>query len=103
MAKLTDTHKAALKRFRDQRKERGEDPAEYARQFRRERLAIEAALKNGPATVPDIAMAAGLSGKKVLWHLTGMRKYGLAREVGQEGDYPRYELVAVGKDTHVTN
>lgn len=99
MAKLTDDHKAALRRFRDQRRERGEDPAEYAKQFRRERLAIEAALKNGAATVPDIAMATGLSGKQVLWHLTGMRKYGLAREAGQTGEHPRYELVAAGKET----
>lgn len=103
MAKLTDDHKAALKRFRDQRKERGVDPAEYAKQFRRERLAIEAALKNGPATVPVIASATGLSGKQVLWHLAGMRKYGLAREVGQDGDYPRYELVVADKDTHGKN
>ncbi|MGC8991864.1 MAG: winged helix-turn-helix domain-containing protein [Verrucomicrobiia bacterium] len=103
MAKLTDNHKAALKRFRDQRKEQGEDPAEYAKQFRRERLAIESALKNGPATVPAIASATGLPGKQVLWHLAGMRKYGLAREVDQDGDYPRYELIAPGKETQGKN
>lgn len=94
MATITDIHKAALKQFREQRKHRGEDPGKAAARFRQQRKAVESALKTGPATVPQLAQAAGLPTHEVLWHLAGMRKYGAAREVDQQGDYPRYELTS---------
>jgi hypothetical protein len=93
MATLTDTHMAALKRFREQRKQSGDDPGKYAARFRQQRKAVEAALKHGPATVPQLAQATGRPAHEVLWHLAGMRKYGVAQETTQEGDYPRYESV----------
>jgi aryl-alcohol dehydrogenase-like predicted oxidoreductase len=93
MATITDTHKAALKRFREQRKQAGEDPAQAAVRFRQQRKAVASALKNGPGTVPQLAEATGLPAHEVLWHLAGMRKYGAAQEIGQDGDYPRYARV----------
>lgn len=93
MATLTDTHRAALKRFREQRKREGEDPAKAAARFRQQRKTVKTALESGPATVPELAQATGLAAHEVLWHLAGMRKYGAAQETGQDGDYPRYELV----------
>ena len=93
MATITDTHKAALKRFREQRKQAGEDPAQAAVRFRQQRKAVASALKNGPGTVPQLAEANGLPAHEVLWHLAGMRKYGAAQEIGQDGDHPRYERV----------
>ena len=94
MAALTDVHKAALKHFRELRKQKGDDPGRAAAHFRQQRKAVESALKTGPATVPQLAQATGLPAHEVLWHLAGMRKYGAAREAAQEGDYPRYERVA---------
>ncbi|MBN2508376.1 MAG: hypothetical protein JXQ71_16990 [Verrucomicrobia bacterium] len=90
MAALTEAHKAALKRFRELRKQKGGDPGKAAAQFRQERKAVESALKRGPATVPELARASGLPAHKVLWHLAGMRKYGTAQETAQDGDYPKY-------------
>jgi len=94
MAALTDVHKAALKHFRELRKQKGDDPGRAAAHFRQQRKAVESALKTGPATVPRLAQATGLAAHEVLWHLAGMRKYGAAQETAQDGDYPRYELTA---------
>jgi len=56
------------------------------------KAAIRKALKDAPMTVPALAEATGLGAADVLWTLTAMRKYGLAIEVGVEGDYPSYAL-----------
>jgi len=56
------------------------------------RAAIKKALKDAPMTVPALAEATGIAAADVLWTLTAMRKYGLAVEVGVEGDYPTYAL-----------
>ncbi len=99
MANITDAHKAALRQFRERHKQAGLEPGKAVARFRHERKAVESALKQGPATVPQIAQAAGLPAHVVLWHLAGMRKYGAAREVDMEGDYPRYEWVAASAKT----
>ena len=93
MATLTDTHKAALRRFREQHTLSREESGRAAARFRQQRKAVESALRSGPATVPQLARATGLPAHDVLWHLAGMRKYGTAQETAQDGDYPRYELV----------
>lgn len=97
MTTLTDLHRAALKQFREQRKQAGGDPGKAAARFRQQRKTVESALKDGPATVPQLARATGLPAHEVLWHLAGMRKYGAARETDQDGDYPRYERVAASR------
>lgn len=96
MTALTDLHKAALKKFREQQKQRGEDPGKYAARFRQQRKAIATALKPGPATVPQLAQATSLPAHEVLWHLAGMRKYGEVQETGQAGDYMTYALTSQG-------
>ncbi len=93
MATLTDTHKAALKQFRERQRHSREESGQAAARFRQERKAVASALKGGPSTVPQLAQATGLPPHQVLWHLAGMRKYGIAQETAQDGDYPRYELV----------
>lgn len=55
--------------------------------------AITKALREQPRTVPDVAAAAGLPSKEVLWWLAAMKKYGLVAEDGMNGDYPIYKLV----------
>jgi predicted Rossmann fold nucleotide-binding protein DprA/Smf involved in DNA uptake len=54
--------------------------------------AIMEALKEGPKTVPELAVSAGLPADKALWHLTGLRKYGKVEDVPGRGAYPRYTL-----------
>ncbi len=88
---LAEEQKAALQRFRA-RIGVSDEKRHYQRQLVQERKAVRAALA-APATVPEIAQAAGLPTRTVLWHMTAMRKYGQAREVDQDGDYPRYALV----------
>jgi predicted transcriptional regulator len=56
------------------------------------KTAIRKALKGGPLTVPEIAEAASLGTKDVLWYVTAMRKYGQVVEDVQDGDYMRYAL-----------
>jgi hypothetical protein len=88
---LAEEQKAARQRFRE-RIGVSEEKRRYQRQWAQERKAVRAALA-APATVPEIAAASGLPAHTVLWHVTAMRKYGQAREVDQDGDYPRYALI----------
>jgi hypothetical protein len=62
--------------------------------FLAQRRAIREFLANGAATVPSMADAVKLRTDEVLWHLTGMRKYGQVVEAGENGDYFLYALAA---------
>jgi predicted transcriptional regulator len=57
------------------------------------KASIKKALADGPRTVPEIAEAAGLSTKTILWTVTAMRKYGSVVEDSTDGSYVRYALV----------
>ena len=91
--KLTDAHKAALKLFRERRGGISEPLKQHASRFRQQRKQLAGALQASPATVPELAQKTGLPADQVLWHISGMRKYGLAQEAGTDGDYVKYELV----------
>jgi len=39
-------------------------------------------------------VALDMASHEVLWHVTGMRKYGQVTEAGEDGDYPLYAPVA---------
>ncbi|MCL5098323.1 MAG: hypothetical protein M1608_12515 [Candidatus Omnitrophica bacterium] len=90
---LTTAHKQALKLFRERHGGIPDSLKQYAANFRRERKLLSEALCKGAATVPELARETGLPSDRVLWHIAGMRKYGLAREAGQEGDYVKFELM----------
>ena len=94
MAALTDAHKEALKQFRERHRDVAEAAKQHAVAFRQARKAVESALKAGAATIPQLAAQTKLPADQVLWHVAGMRKYGRAREAGQDGDYVQYEYVA---------
>ncbi len=74
------------------------EQAQQHRQWRATRKAVAAQFTAGAATVPAVAGATGISPAEVLWHVAGMRKYGLLEEVGMDGDYPTYRLVATKAD-----
>lgn len=57
------------------------------------RRGIIQALEQGPLTVPEIAAATGFPAHRVLWHLTGLRKYGQLVEGELRGDYYAYALI----------
>jgi len=54
--------------------------------------AIQAALKGGPRTVPEISAETKIPSYKVLWYIMAMKRYGKVAEAGQAGDYFRYGL-----------
>lgn len=90
--KLTDAHKQALKLFRERHGGIPEPLKQHASRFRQQRKQLTEVLKVGPATVPELAQKTNLPADEVLWHVAGMRKYGVARELAQDGDYVKYEL-----------
>lgn len=59
-----------------------------------QRKTIRELLAKEASTVPAIAAALQLASDQVLWHLTGMRKYGQVAEAGEDGDYILYKLTA---------
>ena len=93
MTILTEEHKQALKQFRHRQTGTAEIAKQRAVLFRQQRKALETALKEGPATVPQLAAKTTLPADQVLWHLAGLRKYGFVRETGQAGNYVQYELI----------
>lgn len=91
--KLTETHRQALKLFRERHGDASGTLKKYVADFRRDRKQITEALRKGAATVPELARQAGLPADQVLWHVTAMKKYGAAQEAGPEGDYVKYEFI----------
>lgn len=64
------------------------------------RKAIRGVLEREASTVPKIAAELSFPADEVLWHLTAMRKYGQAAEVGEDGDYVLYALVQQNGESH---
>lgn len=91
--KLTEAHKEALKIFRERRGGVSESLKQHASRYRQQRKQVTDALQAAAATVPGLAEKTGLPVDLVLWHIAGMRKYGVAQEAGVDGDYVKYELV----------
>jgi predicted transcriptional regulator len=48
-------------------------------------------IRDQARTVPEVALAVGLSANEVLWHITAMKKYGRVAETGMCGDYYLYQ------------
>jgi predicted transcriptional regulator len=67
---------------------------ESVRQNNAAKSAIKRALASGPLTVPEIAEAAALPTRTILWTITAMRKYGSVLEDSTDGSYVRYALAA---------
>lgn len=54
--------------------------------------AIQAQIKEGAKTIPQIAAAAGMKTAQVLLYIAGLRKYGAVVEGPKDGDYYTYAL-----------
>ena len=91
---LTAEQRDALKVLRESMGGISEEKRKAQRQLLAARKEIARLLAGQPATVPQIAEALSLPPHEVLWHLTGMRKYGKVTEDGEDGDYLLYALAA---------
>jgi len=85
-AQLGDT----LKRLRESRGSTFVDATARHKQWRAVRKTIASRLASGESTVPAIAEATRIPPSDVLWHISGMRKYGLIEECGVSDGYPMY-------------
>jgi len=83
---------ALLKRLREDRVSSIDSTREHLKTQKATRREICQAMRQGAATVPEIAASSGLPSHQVLWHITAMKKYDLVIEVGQCGEYYQYEL-----------
>jgi hypothetical protein len=89
-----DALKATLKKLRDERDAAVDAATERNKGRQAVRKQVRAALAGGASTVPALAAATGLPAQDVLWHVAAMRKYGDLAEVGMDGDYCTYALLA---------
>jgi predicted transcriptional regulator len=88
---------ALLKRLREERAGTIETTREHLKEQKAFRREICQAMRQGAATVPEIAAASGLTSHQVLWHVTAMKKYDLVKEIGQCGEYYQYALAKEGE------
>ena len=84
--------KSSIKILRDRCGGMSEAMKEQFKNQTKIRREITAALKQGAKTVPELAKEIGYPSEDVMWHLMAMKKYGLAVEVDEAGDYYRYGL-----------
>ena len=94
MKTLTSEQKQALAALRASLGGISEQKRQAQKHLIGARKGIQKILEEQPATVPQISKALNMPADEVLWHVTGMRKYGKVAEDGEEGDYPLYTLVA---------
>lgn len=85
--------KDTLKSLRAERSGIVETATQQNKQRMAARSKIRTELAKGPATVPALAEACGITPREVLWHVAAMRKYGELTEDAQDGDYFTYRLV----------
>ncbi|BBO76837.1 hypothetical protein DSCW_42540 [Desulfosarcina widdelii] len=85
--------KIALKQLRQERRQSIKKATAAMKAQRKTIKAIEASLSNGAATVPEIAVRAGIPTDEALWFIATMKKYGQVVEEGKDGGYYRYTSI----------
>ena len=96
---LTAEQKQALTMLRGSLGGVSDEKRQAKRHLLEARRGILKLLEAQPATVPQIAKSLHMPTDEVLWHITGMRKYGKVVEAGEEGDYLLYAQVAPEENT----
>lgn len=91
---VSSRDKTALKMLRRDRASSIDAAKARLKAQQKEILLIKNALAGGPRTVPEAARETGLEPSRVLYHVATLMKYGDVREVGKNGNYFRYGLVA---------
>ena len=72
--------------------------AHFSEQQRIRKLLREE-LEGGPRTIPQLAVACGLDGSVVVWHVMAMRRYGLVSEGAEQNSYLLYALKETRKES----
>jgi predicted transcriptional regulator len=102
----TDTQKkekkAAMKRLRQERKQKIKVIAATMKAQKEDVQAIKEQMKNDVGTVPGIARETGISPDKVLWYIAALKKYGEISEAEKDGGYFQYVLTA-GPSEEIAN
>ena len=94
--------KAAMKRLRQERKQKIKDIAATVKTQKEAVKAIKEQLQNHGGTVPQIARETGISADKVLWYIAALKKYGEISEAEKDGGYFQYVL-APGPPEEIPN
>lgn len=81
-----------LKTLRESRKSQIAAATARMKQQRQAVQALEAALRQGDQTVPELARATRLPSAQVLYYLATLKKYGKVLEGEAAGGYFRYRL-----------
>lgn len=84
--------KAAMKRLRQNRKQKIKEIAATMKAQKDAVKAIKDQMKNEVGTVPSIAIETGIAADKVLWYIAALKKYGEISEAEKDGGYFRYVL-----------
>jgi len=90
--------KEFLKRLRNERPDQVDRARELQKEKKSIRRKVKQALAGEPVTVPTVAREAGIDPATALWHISAMKKYGLAVEEGMDGDWPLYRLADSPED-----
>ena len=85
--------KETLRRLREENAQRVAAARENQKAGRERMNRVRQALAAGPATIPELAMACGLTPRETLWWVAALRKYGLAAEGAKQGAYFQYQAV----------
>jgi predicted transcriptional regulator len=94
--------KAAMKRLRQERKQKIKEIAATMKAQKEAVEAIKEQMKNDVGTVPQIARETGISPDKVLWYIAALKKYGEISEAEKDGGYFQYVL-APGPPEEIPN
>lgn len=86
-------NKEKLKALREERKEIIQKNKDRLKQQIKEVGLLKKELKNGPQTIPELTQATGIKSDKVLWYISGLKKYGEVIEGEETGSYFKYALV----------
>ena len=84
--------KTPLTLLRERRGGMSDELKEYFKLQQQTRKGLREALREGPKSVPELAVLLNLEKSTTLWHLMAMRRYGEVVEVAEQNGYPLYAL-----------
>ncbi len=90
----TRDRKEALSALKEERKEYVQRTLQRVKDQNRIMKKVKAAMAGGAFTIPEIALASGISTEDVLWYVTALKTYGRVEEGAKKGEYFSYRLVA---------
>lgn len=84
--------KTPLTLLRERRGGMSDELKEYFKVQQQTRKWLRKALREGPKSVPELAVLLNLDKSTTLWHVMAMRRYGEVVEAAERDGYPLYCL-----------